>query len=63
LLESASKTYALLSSGVVVATAVEVPHLAVFAAPAEHAFLLYACCLTSAELQSHIRTDLANLAA
>jgi hypothetical protein len=60
--ESASETYAPLSSGVVVATTAEVPHLAVLAAPAEHASLLYACCLTSAELQSHIRTYLANLA-
>jgi hypothetical protein len=32
-----------------VATAAEVPHLAVPAAPAEHASLLYICCLTSAE--------------
>jgi hypothetical protein len=46
---SASETSALLSSGVVVATAAEVPHLAVPAAPAEHAFLLCACCLTSVE--------------
>ena len=30
-------------------TAAEVPHLAVLATPAEHAFLLCACCLTSAE--------------
>jgi hypothetical protein len=60
--ESASETYALLSSGAMVATAAEVPHLAVLATPAEHASLLYACCLTSTELQSHIRTHLANLA-
>jgi hypothetical protein len=33
---------------VVVATAAEVPHLAVLAALAEHAFLLCAYCLTSA---------------
>jgi hypothetical protein len=46
-----------------VATTAKVPHLAVCATPAEHAFLLYACCLTSAEFnQSHIKTDLANLA-
>ena len=47
--ESASETSALLSSGAVVATATEVPHLAVLAAPAEHASLLCACCLTSAK--------------
>jgi hypothetical protein len=47
--ESASETFVLLSSGAVVATAVEVPHLTVLAAPAEHASLLCACCLTSAE--------------
>jgi hypothetical protein len=32
-----------------VATAAEVPHLAVLAAPAEHAFLLCVSCLTSTE--------------
>jgi hypothetical protein len=47
--ESASETSALLSSGAVVATVAEVPHLAVPTAPAEHASLLCACCLTSAE--------------
>ena len=47
--ESALGTSALLSSGAVVATAAKVPHLAVLAAPAEHAFLLCACSLTSAE--------------
>jgi hypothetical protein len=31
-----------------VATAAEVPHLVVLAALAEHAFILCACCLTSA---------------
>jgi hypothetical protein len=35
--------------GEVVAAAAEVPHPAVLAPPAEHAFLLCACCLTSAE--------------
>jgi hypothetical protein len=48
--ESASRTSARWSSGVVVAAAVAgVPHPAVLPAPAEHAFLLYACFLTSAE--------------
>jgi hypothetical protein len=47
--ESASETSALLSSEVVVATAAEVPHLAVPAAPTEHASLLYTYCLTSVE--------------
>jgi hypothetical protein len=47
--ESALETSALLSSGAVVATATEVPHLAVSVAPAEHASLLCACCLTSTE--------------
>jgi hypothetical protein len=46
---SASESSALLSSGAVVATAAKVPHLAVPAAPARHASLLYAYCLTSAE--------------
>jgi hypothetical protein len=46
-----------------VATAAEVPHLAVLATPAEHTFLLCVCCLTFAECNSHIRTDLAKLAA
>jgi hypothetical protein len=35
--------------GAGVAAADGVPHPAVLPAPAEHAFLLYACCLTSAE--------------
>jgi hypothetical protein len=47
--ESASETSALLSLGAVVATAAEVPHLAVPAAPTEHASLLCTCCLTSAK--------------
>jgi hypothetical protein len=47
--ESASKTSSLLSSGAVVATVAEVPHLAMPAAPAEHASLLCACYLTSVE--------------
>jgi hypothetical protein len=48
--EFASRTSARLSSGVVVAVAVAgVPHPANLAAPAEHAFLLCACFLTSAE--------------
>jgi hypothetical protein len=48
--ESASRTSAQSSSGVVVAVAVAgVPHLAELATPAEHAFLLCACFLTSAE--------------
>jgi hypothetical protein len=48
LLEFASKTSAPWSLGVVVATAAEVPHLTVHAAPAEHTSLLCTCCLTSA---------------
>jgi hypothetical protein len=47
--ESASETSTLLSSRAVVASADEVPHLAVPAAPAEHAFLLRVYCLTSVE--------------
>ena len=48
--KSASRTSARLSSGVVVAVAIAgVPHPAVLPAPAEHAFLLCACCLTSVE--------------
>jgi hypothetical protein len=48
--ESASRTSARSSSGVGVAAGVaRVPHPAELAAPAEHAFLLYACFLTSAE--------------
>jgi hypothetical protein len=47
--KSASRTSARSSSGVVVAAAVAgVPHPAELAAPAEHAFLLCACFLTSA---------------
>jgi hypothetical protein len=47
--ESASRTFARWSSGVVVAAAVAgVPHPAVLSAPAEHAFLLCAYFLTSA---------------
>jgi hypothetical protein len=47
--ESALRTSALSSSEVVVAAAAGVPHPVVLPAPAEHAFLLCACCLTSAE--------------
>jgi hypothetical protein len=47
--ESTLETSALLSSRAVVATAGEVPHLAVPAAPAEHTSLLCACGLTSVE--------------
>jgi hypothetical protein len=47
--KSASRTSARLSSGVVVAVAIAgVPHPAELAAPAEHAFFLCACFLTSA---------------
>ena len=47
--ESASRASALSSSGVVVAIAIAgVPHPAELAAPAEHAFFLCACFLTSA---------------
>jgi hypothetical protein len=49
LLESALRTSAQLSLGVVVAAAAGVPHLVVLPAPTEHAFLLYAYCLTSVE--------------
>jgi hypothetical protein len=61
--ESASETSALLSLGAVVATATKVPHLAVPAAPTEHASLLCTYCLTSAEDNHTSETDLANLAA
>jgi hypothetical protein len=47
--ESALGTSARLSLGAVVAAAVGVPHLAVLPTPSEHAFLLCAYCLTSAE--------------
>jgi hypothetical protein len=47
--ESALGTSARWSSGAVVAAADEVPHPTGLPAPAEHAFLLYACCLTSIE--------------
>jgi hypothetical protein len=48
--KSASRTSARSSSGARVAAAVaRVPHPAELAAPAEHAFLLCACFLTSAE--------------
>jgi formate dehydrogenase assembly factor FdhD len=48
--EFALGTSARSSSGVVVAVAVAgVPHLAGLAAPAEHAFLLCACFLTSSK--------------
>jgi hypothetical protein len=50
LLESASGTSARWTSGAGVAAAVAgVPHPTELPAPAEHAFLLYACFLTSAE--------------
>jgi hypothetical protein len=47
--ESALGTYVQWSSRVVVAAADGVPHPARQPTPAEHAFLLYAFCLTSAE--------------
>jgi hypothetical protein len=47
--ESSLGTSARWSSGGLVAAADGVPHLAGLPAPAEHAFLLCACCLTSAE--------------
>ena len=47
--ESALRTSALSSSGAVAAAAAGVPHPAVLPAPAEHAFLLCAYFLTSAE--------------
>ena len=55
--ESKSGTSARWSSGAVVAAAAGVPHPTGLPAPAEHAFLLYAYFLTSAEC------NLANLAA
>jgi hypothetical protein len=46
--ESASRTSARWSSGAVVAAIDGVPHPAGLSARTEHAFLLCACCLTSA---------------
>jgi hypothetical protein len=60
--ESALGTSARWSSRAVVAAAAGVPHLAVLPAPAEHAFLLCACCLTSAEC-NHISELMLQLAA
>jgi hypothetical protein len=60
--ESASRTSALSSSGAVVAAVAGVPHPAVLPAPAEHAFLLYACCLTSVEC-NHTSESILQLAA
>jgi hypothetical protein len=57
--ESALGTSARWSSGAGVAATDEVPLPAGLPAPAEHAFFLCACCLTSAECNSHIITDLA----
>jgi hypothetical protein len=59
--ESASRTSTRWLSGAVVAAADGVPHLAGLPAPAEHAFLLYGCCLTSAEcnLTSELISQLA----
>jgi hypothetical protein len=56
ILESASETSTLLSLGVVVATAIRVPHPRVLAALAGHAFHLGAYCLTS--IESIRRSDL-----
>jgi hypothetical protein len=47
--ESALRTSAQWTSGAGVAAADGVPHPAGLPAPAEHAFLLCACCLTSVE--------------
>jgi hypothetical protein len=44
-----------------VATATKVPHPAELDAPAEHAFLLCACCLTSAECTHASELILQNL--
>jgi hypothetical protein len=60
--ESALGTSARWSSGAVVAAADGVPHPAVLPAPAEHAFLLCAYCLTSAEY-NHISEPILQLAA
>jgi hypothetical protein len=59
--ESASRTSARWSSGPVVAAADGVTHLAGLPVPAEHAFLLCACCLTSAKcnLTSELISQLA----
>jgi hypothetical protein len=59
--ESTSRTSARWSSGAVVAAADGVPHLVGLPAHAEHAFLLCACCLTSAEcnLTSELISQLA----
>jgi hypothetical protein len=43
------------------ATAARVPHLVVLATLAEHAFLLCACCLTSAECNHTSELTLQNL--
>jgi hypothetical protein len=61
--ESALRTSAQWSSGAGVAATDGVPHPMVLPAPAEHAFLLCACCLTSAECNHTSETDLANLVA
>jgi hypothetical protein len=59
--ESASRTSTRWSLGAVVAAADGVPHLAGLPAPAEHTFLLCACCLKSAEcnLTSELISQLA----
>jgi hypothetical protein len=59
--ESASRTSVRWSSEAVVAAADGVPHLVGLPALAEHAFLLCACCLTSAEcnLTSELISQLA----
>jgi hypothetical protein len=59
--ESASRTSARWSSRAVVAAADGVPHLVGLPTIAEHAFLLCACCLTSAEcnLTSELISQLA----
>jgi hypothetical protein len=60
--ESALRTSVRWSSRAVVAAAVGVPHPAVLPAPAEHAFLLCAYCLTSAEC-NHVSKLILQLAA
>jgi hypothetical protein len=60
--ECALRTYVRWSSGAVVAAAVGVPHPAGLPAPAEHAFLFCAYCLTSAEC-NHISELILQLAA
>jgi hypothetical protein len=59
--KSASRVSARWSSGAVVAAADGVPHLAGLPAPTKQAFLLCACCLTSAEcnLTSELISQLA----